>query len=124
MKEKTKKMITAISAAGFIACMISFIIALINSRYIGAVIFLAAAVFCFGQAVSYHKSIIEKSPNSTLARKRSMVLFILGIPMMYISSFSDKSIVCMIITVIYLILLLINAIICFPLVIEMIKNKK
>lgn len=44
---KTKyKPLAVVSIIGFIACIASFIIALINSKYVVSVAFLLAAIYC------------------------------------------------------------------------------
>lgn len=53
----------------------------------------------------------------------SIILFVLGIPMMYIASFSKGNAIFIIISVVYVLLLLINGIIHFPIVIDMLKKK-
>ena len=60
----------------------------------------------------------------TSAFKRSIILLLLGIPMMYIASCSQDSVVCLIISAIYVLLLLINGIACLPLTIDIIKKAK
>ena len=60
----------------------------------------------------------------TSAFKRSIILLLLGIPMMYIASCSQDSVVCLIISAIYILLLLINGISCLPLTIDIIKKAK
>ncbi len=66
----------------------------------------------------------HKKKDTSLTKKRSGVLFLLGIPMMYIASFCKDNIVCLMISTLYVLLLLVNGIACFPLVADMIKKQK
>lgn len=53
----------------------------------------------------------------------SIILFVLGIPMMYIASSSKGNTICLIISAVYVLLLLINGIIHFPIVIDILKKE-
>lgn len=54
MKNNLKRF-PLISGIGFAACLATFIIALINSRYIVSVVFLLAAIYCIGHFISCFK---------------------------------------------------------------------
>lgn len=49
------KKVSLIAGIGFAACLATFIIALINSRYIVSVVFLLAAIYCIGHFISFFK---------------------------------------------------------------------
>jgi len=59
----------------------------------------------------------------TPAAKRSMILFLLGIPMMYIASLGKENIFCLIIAITYVILLFVNGIVSLPIIIKIIYKK-
>lgn len=59
------------------------------------------------------------------AAKRSIFLTLMGIPMMYVATLGKENIVCLIISVIYVILLFLNGIISLPIIVkEMIRKNK
>ena len=59
----------------------------------------------------------------TPAAKRSMILFLLGVPMMYIASLGKENIFCLIIAITYVILLFVNGIVSLPIIIKIIYKK-
>ncbi|HRU96696.1 MAG TPA: hypothetical protein P5092_04545 [Ruminococcus sp.] len=59
----------------------------------------------------------------TPAAKRSVILFLLGIPMIYVASLGKENIFCLIISIAYVILLFVNGIISFPIIIKNIYKK-
>ncbi len=46
------KKVELVAIIGFIACLASFIIALINSKYVISIIFLFAAIYCINHFLS------------------------------------------------------------------------
>jgi len=54
------------------------------------------------------KKMTQNSSNHKFAIYRSMVLLVLGIPMMCIGVFSKENTVCLVISAVYVLLLLIN----------------
>ncbi len=55
-KEFTNSITVAIIATiGFIACLISFILAIMNQKYIIAVLFLLSSLYCLKHAIIYIK---------------------------------------------------------------------
>lgn len=53
--KKRFKTVSIIAGIGFAACLATFIIALINSRYIVSVAFSLAAIYCIGHFISCFK---------------------------------------------------------------------
>ena len=54
----------------------------------------------------------------TPAAKRSIFLTLMGIPMMFAASFGSENIVCTILAAIYVLALLVNGIVSFPLIVK------
>ena len=52
-----------------------------------------------------------------------MILFLLGVPMMYIASLGKENIFCLIIAITYVILLFVNGIVSLPIIIKIIYKK-
>lgn len=57
------------------------------------------------------------------AIRRSMLLNVIGVPMMLVSGLSHESIVCLIVVTVYIVLLVLNGIFCLPYLKEIMGEK-
>ncbi len=57
---KKDKISSVVAIIGFIACLASFIIALINSKYIVSIVFLVAAIYLINHLFKIKKARIKK----------------------------------------------------------------
>lgn len=55
--------------------------------------------------------------------KRSLFLTMIGVPMMFVAAFSQENIICLILSIIYIVLLLLNGIFSFPLIVRILSGK-